>query len=230
MKQIILPGLILASLAGTTPAHAESTCYGTTSNGRIEDAVQLPLSGKNYRAYGDLPVSMGRTWVHSQVHDILLAAYKELENRFPNTTFIYGEIGLENGGPFNPHKTHQNGLSVDLMVPIIDMRDGPTEMSTHIFNRYGYDNDYDSNGRDGDEHIDFDALGALILALQNAAEAQEVTLWRVIFAPDLQDELYATRFGEEIRRRITIPTKRSWVRHDDHIHVDFEIPCKPLTN
>ncbi|MDH5765520.1 MAG: replication initiation protein, partial [Gammaproteobacteria bacterium] len=28
------------------------------------------------------------------------------------------------------------------------------------------------------------------------------------------------------KKNIQFSTKRSWVRHDEHYHVDFSIPCK----
>ena len=36
----------------------------------------------------------------------------------PDTVYKYTETGFENGGKFRPHKTHQNGLSVDFMTPV----------------------------------------------------------------------------------------------------------------
>lgn len=87
----------------------ESTCYGTTSNGRLENGVQLPSSGNNYIGYSSIARIAGRTYVHSTVKEIIVAAYKDLEKEQPNKVFKYAETGFKDGGQFKPHKTHNNG-------------------------------------------------------------------------------------------------------------------------
>ena len=93
---------------------AESTCYGTVSNGRLERGIKLPNAGKNYSAYRGLGVALGRTYVHSKVSEIVLAAYLELEKSAASKKYVYGETGWAGGGRIKPHRTHRNGLSVDL--------------------------------------------------------------------------------------------------------------------
>ena len=207
----------------------ESTCFGTPAHGRLEGGVTLPRSGANFSAYGTIPVVAGRTHMHEAVRDAVSGAYGLLETMAPGVHFVYGESGWAHGGPFKPHKTHQNGLSVDLMVPVRDETGASVPLPTHAFNRYGYDIEFDGHGRTDDLRIDFDALGTLILALDQAARARGITVQRVIFAPDLQAQLYRSRHGKQVRQRVAIPTQRSWVRHDEHIHVDFAVPCKPLS-
>lgn len=209
---------------------AHSTCFGTPGNGRLEGGVTLPRSGPNFSAYGTVPVLAGRTHMHHKVRDAVVYAYGLLEKEAPGVRFVYAESGWARGGPFKPHKTHQNGLSIDLMVPVRDDTGASVPLPTHAFNRYGYDMEFDRHGRADTLRIDFDALGALILALDRAARAQWIAVQRVIFAPDLQARLYRSRHGPQVRQRVAIPTKRSWVRHDEHIHVDFTVPCQPLSD
>jgi len=206
----------------------ESTCYGTTSDGRLEQGVQLPSSGKNFISYGEIPEVLGRTYVHDTVSKIVVDAYDELFVSHPNKRFKYAETGLSEGGEFSPHKTHRNGLSVDFMAPVVDQNNQSTHFSTHVFNKYGYNVDFNSAGQYEEYTIDFDALGAHLVELHKASLKNGVDIWRVLFAPDLQPKLYATQYGEYIKKHIIIPTKKSWVRHDEHYHVDFNVPCKPL--
>jgi penicillin-insensitive murein endopeptidase len=43
------------------PGYAqEGVCYGTTANGRLENGVQLPFSGTNYKAYSRVLAGVGR--------------------------------------------------------------------------------------------------------------------------------------------------------------------------
>jgi len=221
--------LTLLLLVLTASLHAEeSTCYGTTSNGRLEQGVRLPTSGPNFTSYGTLPELAGRTYVHSKVRDVIVAAYRSLEAEQLGKVFKYAETGFEEGGQFRPHKTHRNGLSVDSMLPVINDSGESIHLPTNVLNRYGYDIDFDSTGRYEEYRIDFDALGAHIVALDKAAQAQGVGIWRVVFDPGLQPYLYKTRYGDYIKKHIEIPEKRSWVRHDEHYHVDFIVDCKPM--
>ena len=217
--------LILALPVG---APADSVCYGSTGSGRLEGGVRLPGSGPNFVSYGTVPELAGRTWVHAKVRDAVVTAYGILETEQAGKVFKFAESGAPDGGPFPPHKTHQNGLSVDFMVPVLDASGRSVHLPTHALNRYGYDIEFDAEGRYAGYRIDFEALGAHIVALDRAAKQHGIGLWRVLFDPALQPHLYRTRYGSYIREHVTIPAKRSWVRHDEHIHVDFAVPCRPL--
>lgn len=112
---------VLAILSFPLVLNAEtSTCYGTTSNGSLIGGVQLPSEGINYVGYSSIARLAGRTYVHSDVRDIVVAAYKQLEAEQPGKVYKYAESGFREGGQFKPHKTHRNGLSVDFMTPVVD--------------------------------------------------------------------------------------------------------------
>lgn len=207
---------------------SESVCYGTTHAGRLEGGVELPSVGPNFVSYGNIPELAGRTYVHSKVRDVVVAAYQRLEREQPGKVFKYAETGAETGGPFSPHKTHQNGLSVDFMVPVVDGSGKSVHLPTHALNRYGYDIEFDERGRYDGYRIDFEALAAHIVALHEAAKNRGVGIWRVVFDPGLQPFLYDTPYGAYIREHVDFTSKRSWVRHDEHIHVDFIVECRPL--
>jgi len=217
-------------LIHTTQASEEkvSTCYGTTSKGSLSGGVKLPNKGNNYFNYGSLAIAMGRTYVHSTVKDIIVASFKSLETTHAKKTFKYAETGYQNGGTFEPHKTHQNGLSVDFMTPVVDKKGYSRILPTHALNRYGYDIEFDDDGKYQELTIDYDALAAHIVSLDKAAKKHGHTLWRVIFDPKLQPPLYKTQYGSYLKQHIRFTKKRSWVRHDEHYHVDFDIPCQPL--
>ena len=225
MRSVLL--IVLVCLFAPSFAK-ESTCYGTTKRGRIEDAVKLPDSGPNFVSYGNIPELAGRTYVHSKVRDVIVSAYESLEKEQPGKVFKYAETGTKLGGSFWPHKTHQNGLSVDLMVPVLDENGISVRLPTNPLNEYGYAIEFDEQGRYEGYRIDFDALGALIVALHKSASRHGIGLWRVLFVPNLQPYLYKTAYGDYIRANITIPSKRSWRPHDEHIHVDFVVKCLPL--
>lgn len=219
--------LVLPLVAGADDK-VESTCFGTTKNGRLENGVKLPRSGPNFVSYSFILSGAGRTYVHSKVGAVVSNAYEALESSHPDKIFVYGETGLSTGGPFKPHRTHQNGLSVDFMVPVADEKGKSTPLPTNPFNKYGYGIEFDKTGQFADLTIDFEAMAAHIKALHVEAKKAGIDIWRVIFAPELQPYLYQTQNGDYIKKNIRIPKKRSWVRHDDHYHVDFKVKCKPL--
>lgn len=207
------------------PLSAQSVCIGTTANGSLIDGVQIPRTGENFVPYSNLAVTVGRTYVHSKVRDIIVDSYKKLETSQPNTVFMYGETGWQSGGKFKPHKTHQNGLSVDFMVPVLE-GGVSVPLATSPLNKFGYSIEFDEKGVWKEQEIDFDAMAAHIRAVHETATALGVEIWRVIFDPKLQSYLLDAPDGAYISEHIQLSKKRSWVRHDEHYHIDFIVPCR----
>ena len=226
MKQLAAVLLLLALVGPAAPADA-SVCHGTTADGSLENGCKLPADGPNFTAYSILGRALGRTYVHCTVKEIVVAAYEEMAERLPDVRFVYGETGLAEGGPFKPHKTHQNGLSVDFFVPVQNEKGESVPLSTNLFNKWGYDLEFDQRGRMDDLRIDFEAMAAHIAALLHAAQARGVGIWRVIFDPELQPFLRQTAAWPELDGTVLFSIRCSWVRHDEHYHVDFDVPCKP---
>ena len=229
MKRSLPLGLVLILLGWQSSVLGQaSTCYGTTSNGKLEHGVKLPSEGPNYVSYSAMAGMLGRIYVHSTVRDVVVEAYRILETEQPSKVFKYAETGYAEGGRFKPHKTHQNGLSIDFMVPVVNSRDESVHLPTHMLNKYGYNIEFDAKGRYEDYLIDYEALGAHIVALHKAARQNNIEIWRVIFDPKLQPYLLETEYGAYIKQNIQLSKKRSWVRHDEHYHVDFKMKCKPM--
>ena len=204
----------------------ESTCYGTTSNGKLDGGVKLPSSGNNFVSYSSVAAMAGRTYVHSIVKDIIISSYKDLEKDQPNKVYKYAETGFQDGGRFKPHKTHRNGLSVDFMTPVINSKGKSVHLPTHPFNKFGYNIEFDTKDNYDGLTIDYEALAAHIVALHKQSRKSGHDLWRVIFDPKLQPNLFKTKYADYLKNNIQFSKKRSWVRHDEHYHVDFAIPCK----
>lgn len=230
MKQAIVSTIWLLAMGPIAAlADTHSTCYGTTSNGRVADACELPAGGTNYAPYSTIARLLGRTWVHCDVAKVIVAAYHALARSHPDKQYVYGETGFRTGGKFKPHKTHRNGLSVDFMAPVIDSDGKSVPLPTSISNKYGYAIEFDSEMRYEDLRIDFDAITAHLAALKRSAGKHGIGIWRVIFDPELQPYLHKTESWPEISD-LTFSRKRSWVRHDDHYHVDFAVDCRPLSD
>jgi penicillin-insensitive murein DD-endopeptidase len=215
-------------LLASTPSSAESICYGTSSNGKIDGAVQLPASGANFSAYSDVGITFGRTYVHTQVLEIIVAVYRDLEQTFPDTKFVYGETGWKNGGSFKPHRTHQNGSSVDFFVPVRDGTERSVALPTNIANKFGYGIEFDSRAKFRDYTIDFDAIAEHLYALDIAAKKLKAPIKLVIFEPAFLPKLFATKRGDYLKSNVRFMQTKAWVRHDEHYHVDFSMGCKSV--
>jgi len=223
-------GRLLAIAALMLPlqvAAAESQCYGTVSNGRIEGSVKLPLAGSNFSAYSTLAAAAGRTHVHSKVAAIVKASYKALASASPDTRYVYGETGWPTGGRFRPHRTHQNGLSVDFFVPVRDSRGRSVPLPTNLTNKLGYEVEFNQQAGYGEYTIDFEALAEHLCQLDIAAKAVGSKVALVIFDAQYLPRLFATKRGHYLKASLPFMKGKPWVRHDEHYHIDFAVPCKP---
>ena len=221
----VLPVALLLAVT-CSAAGAASQCYGTVASGRLEGGVKLPSDGPNFGAYSMLAATMGRTYLHSHAARIVVDAYAAVDAARPGLRFVYGETGLRKGGRFAPHKTHQNGLSIDFFVPVRDSAGRSVALPTEPSTRFGYDLEFDSNGTFGQYQIDYEAIGEHLYQLDIVAKKQGAGIAKVIFDLNYLPKLYATARGPYLRRHVTFMKSQPWVRHDEHYHVDFAIACK----
>jgi len=138
------------------------------------------------------------------------------------------ECGLREGGKTLIHKTHQNGLSVDLMVPKKNTAGDQVRRYDWI-GMLHYLLEFTDEGKlafDSSTHLDFENLGSLVVALDDAAKKNGLRIKMVILKIELKDDFYATSTGKEIKHRgiYLAQSLPPWTNrmHDDHIHVDFE--------
>lgn len=224
----IIAFLSLIVLAQTSlSAAAESQCFGTVNKGRIEGSVKLPTSGSNFAAYSSLGAAVGRTHVHSKVAEIVAAAYAALAVSDSSLTFVYGETGWPSGGRIRPHRSHQNGLSVDFFVPVRNVAGQSVPLPTGITNRLGYDIEFDKDARYREYNIDFAAIAEHLYQLHAAAKVGGLGIALVIFDTQYLPRLFATPRGAYLQQNLPFMKGQPWVRHDEHYHVDFAVACAP---
>lgn len=205
----------------------ESTSRGTVGNGSMANSHLLRYRAGNASYFS--PVSyflMGNCYVHSRLYRTLEDTYAECKNTCQGYQFRVMECSGKMGGKLTLHKTHQNGLSVDFMVPKVKYG-----RQSQMFDRIGlwhYLLEFDEEGRlelDQNIRIDFETLGKHILALDDASKANGLFIKKVILKINLKDDLFQTVPGREIRRRgisfaKSLPPAVDRL-HDDHYHVDF---------
>lgn len=206
----------------------ESRCFGTVASGRITDSVRLPVSGPNFAAYSTIAAGAGRTYVHSSVARIVERSYRSMETSLPGNVFVYGETGLAEGGRFKPHRTHQNGTSVDFFVPVRDGKGRSVPLPTPITQRFGYDIEFDKDARHDEYRIDFEAMAEHLYQLDAAAKEEGAGIALVIFDRSYLRRLFATKRGPRLEKHLKFMQGKPWVRHDEHYHVDFAIRCAAM--
>lgn len=200
-----------------------SKSVGSPAVGGLKHGKRLPTTGPNFETYSRLGSALGRTTLNDRVRKVVLTAYESLAETHPEHRWIYAETGWPSGGSFYPHKTHQNGMSVDFHVPVL-VHDKPDILSAWPWDGFGYLHEFDEQGEMPAQFmkIDYEAMGAHLLALDKAAKANKLKISRVIFAPELQKQLRKTKSGKRALGRMAFSKKKSWVRHDEHYHVDFK--------
>ena len=222
MKRVCL-ALLACALAAPVAA---SQCYGRPGKGRLDDGVRLPLGGDNFSAYSTVAAGAGRTFLHATSVAIVVDAYARLQARVPQYHYVYGETGLQSGGKFSPHRTHQNGLSIDFFVPVRDGSGASVPLPTPIKARFGYDIEFDAQARYQQYRIDFAALSEHLFELDASARKHGARIGNVILDTRYLPMLFATRRGPWLQQHLPFMMGKPWVRHDEHYHVDFALPCK----
>ena len=223
---LLAPTLALAIAFMTVDDGKPSVCYGNAINGRLENGKRLLYTGANYRAYHIAGYITGRTFMHSSVRNAVRDAYAALEKSDPELRFVYGESGWPHGGKMWPHRTHANGTAVDFMVPLRTDAGAIAQINASVVNMLGYSVTFDNQGRRGATRIDFDAVARHLLALDVAAKANGIRISRVIFEPPLHHLLFASPAGQQLQGKLEFMQRSAWIRHDQHYHVDFDVPCQ----
>jgi penicillin-insensitive murein endopeptidase len=203
-----------------------SISHGSYSNGTLENGKLIPFSGKNFKYFSEASYLAGRAFLNAKVLKTLLDTYQELDSIYPDKMFYIMESSYKKGGKFYPHRTHQNGLSVDLMTPML--KDGKNYDGLDHLGIPHYWIQFDENGiyeKDNTISINLNLVAHHILLLDKHARKNGLKIYRVHFQNNLHDEFYKTDFGKEVRKKGIILTtglsKTISEQHDDHFHVDF---------
>ena len=215
--------ILFAALHPRSPG-VISSCTGTPANGAIRNAVSLPHHGRNFSTYSTLGWLLGRQHVHSAVYATTQDAMADLASRHPEIHTTFAETGWPFGGQLRPHKTHRNGTSVDILVPVL-RNDQPAHFPSSLLNKFGYGIEFDRNGRYGDYRIDYAAMAAQILALNRAASRNGIGIDVVIFDNTLQQQLWSAHDGRKLQQSVRFSKTPAWIRHDEHYHVNFKVDC-----
>ncbi len=199
---------------------APSRGVGNLSDGKLIHGHVFAPWGPGYHTYSFLGATLGRQYAVGQVRDAVRGAFAQRATA--GRTYVLGEIAVRGGGPFHGHRTHQNGLSVDIFMPVRDGRGEITSLPTWPWQGLGYWWQFDEKGSATDGHrIDFAELATFLVELQRQATVHKLDIVRVIITPEYVPILIAAGEGHLGALGDKLTRNPVWVRHDEHVHVDF---------
>ncbi len=232
-KWVVLAGigilLLLAIPEFFYKNKGNSQSIGSVAKGRLENAYLMPYSGANFSYFSPLSYYiLNNGYTNSRVYKTIIDAYKVCEKSCEGIHFKIMECSNKKGGKMLIHRTHQNGLSVDFMIP----KKKGKQQST-FFDKIGlwhYLLEFTDSGIlkiNENVQIDFETMGKHILALKKAAQKNGLRIKKVIFKIELKDDFFKTKSGRQVKQKgiyfaRSLPDLVNRV-HDDHYHIDFEL-------
>ncbi len=227
---VLIIGLGLLSVPELTHKNAGvSESVGSVRNGKLSNGWLLPFKGKNFEYFSHFSYYiLNCGYVNDKIYHTIMDAYKACESTCAEQKFRLMECTRKHGGKMVFHWTHQNGTSVDFMVPT--KRGRKIDVLSDHFGLAHYLLQFNEGGQlkfSRKTEIDFETMAKHIIALDDACRKNGVRIRKLLFNTALIDELLNTSAGSMIRNRdIFIPRRVSDLinnLHDDHYHVDFEI-------
>ena len=205
-----------------------SAAIGTVGNGTLQHAKLMPYKGKNFIYFDRDSYLAGRGFLHGSARQSVLATYDSLSRVLPHRYFNIMECSNEKGGEMFPHKTHQTGMSIDFMMPLL--KDNKPYYGLDTIGAAHYMLNFDDDGkytRDPSISIDFNLVARKIMLLDYFARQNGLNIFKVIIKIELKDELFATEYGKLLKASgIYVVQGLSPLinaLHDDHFHIDLGI-------
>lgn len=229
-----LPGVFCLAILFSIPQiihknKGESKSIGSVGDGALINGSLVPYAGVNFCYFSLLSYYVfGDAYTNSKLSATLLDAYKECETTCPGICFRLMECSRRSGGKMLIHYTHQNGLSIDFMTPLI--KNGNPVKTYDGLGPLRYLLLFDADGKPNfnkNVKIDFETVAKHVIALDNAARKNGLAIQKVILKIDLKDDLFKTDSGKELLRRgiyfaRALPPDINAV-HGNHYHIDFKV-------
>lgn len=205
-----------------------SKSIGIISNGKLENGKLMLFKGSNFQYFDTLSYLSGRAFTSDKVKKTILDTYQELSTLLPNRQFFIMECSNKNGGEIFPHRTHQNGLSVDFMMPLTKDKKDYYGLDTIGKDHYWLEFDNEGNfSNDKSISIDFDIMARHIILLEKHAQKNGIKIAKLIIKTEFKNKLSTTTYGQLLLKSgiyiVNSLTPLINDLHDDHYHIDFEI-------
>jgi murein endopeptidase len=103
----------------------EATSHGLQYSGSLSSGTQLPVEGPDWVTWNPVedrvPNRPGRLYGNERTIRAVLAVAAAYRAAHPDAApVLVGDISFAGGGPMEQHRSHQNGLDVDIYYPRLD--------------------------------------------------------------------------------------------------------------
>lgn len=203
-----------------------SKAIGLVNKGSLENGKLMPFSGENFTYFDTSSYLYSRAFVHSDVRQAVLDSYSSCDSICPEYHFTLMECSNKKGGKIWPHRTHQNGMSIDFAMPL--KKSNKQYRDLDLIGKDHYFMDFDNDGKyieDTTVSVNFEIVCKHILELEKSCRKNGLKIKKVIIKTELKDDLYASKSGQKIKSSGIYVVKKLEPLinqlHDDHYHVDF---------
>lgn len=192
-----------------SPTQEASRSIGSYAKGCLRGGKKLPIIGEGFQL---MRLSRERYYVHSNLYDFIHDFAKNIKLNHPFGGIVIGDTGQALGGPMQSgHKSHQNGLDVDIWLrPAFDTILTPQQREeisaiTHVTKSQTIRDSWSQ------DYTDF---------ILKAAAYNDVA--RIFVNPAIKRTICAqTDWDKNLALLAKI---RPWYGHDAHIHVRLKCP------
>lgn len=169
----------------------------------------------------------GRTYGHENVLEALRATTSALRERHPDAHVAYMDVSGRLGGQLWPHKSHKEGIDVDIQFFGCNLFGGRSPSYPTLF-LVGYPQNYGESGRFLWRTFDAERNWDFLMCLRTNGVLQ---VDKVLVEPHIKERLLA-----EGRRQNASPNLLEWADntlryagldaadHEDHMHIRFDSP------
>jgi len=209
----------------------KSISVGSVKNGSLKNGTKFSYKGKNYSYFSSTSYFiLSRCYVNDRVKNVTVKSYKNLNKIFPKQKWGIMECSRKNGGKMKPHRTHQNGTSIDFMTPMKWVKSNKQFRWKAHLGVWHYLINFDKDGylnKRKKVQIDFDMIAYHILELNKEAKAEGLYIKKVLLKINLKDNLFKSKLGAKLKKTgiyfAKYLTPMIDNMHDDHYHIDFGI-------
>ena len=92
---------------------------GSVSRVSLENGTLIPYSDSDFTYFDTASYLSGRAFTHHLVAQTVINTFQTFKSNGEKRKFSIMEFSNEHGGKLFPHRTHQNGMSVDMMMPLM---------------------------------------------------------------------------------------------------------------
>ena len=204
-----------------------SQTIGTVSKGKLKHGKLVPFYGENFSYFDSRSYLNHRAFTSDAVLNSILGSYEDMKSIAKGRHFYLMELSNKEGGRIYPHRTHQNGLSADFMMPMLK-NDKPfigldTLGIDHYWLKFNNNGEY---SEDESVKVDFDLIAKHILNLEKNARDNGLKISKVIIKIEFKDQLFASDAGKELKKSgiYVVQNLSKLINdiHDDHYHIDFK--------